>query len=318
MRGPLTVRRPFVARGGFTLAEMLITVVLFGLVVGALMTVIRRQQAFYRSAGQMMEVRSQADQAFGIVPRDLRAISSIGDDITEISDSAITFRAQLGSSVVCAHTTTVVVVPPAARLMKGHRLSVWRDDPAVGDELFIYDDGEEPSEVDDSWKTHEITGVAKGAVNSANACLPATGFVTAADTADSWRFTVTPNISKTIGQGAPIRIGRLASYALYQAADGQWYVGYEEFVGGAWTARAPVSGPHRAYSGTAGESGLNFVYLDDAENVLDPSDATSLPLVARIDITIRGMTKNDVDMPGKEREQFIDSLYASVNIRNRQ
>src|SRR5688500_8084369 len=167
MRRSASIRSPGAARAGFTMIEMLITVVLFGLVVGGLMTVIRRQQAFYRSTGQMMEVRSQADQAFGIVPRDLRAISSIGDDIVEMSDSAITFRSQLGSTVLCSKTANVVVAPPAARLMKGHRLSVWREAPAIGDELFIYDDGDEPSEVDDSWKTYEITGVAKGAVNSA-------------------------------------------------------------------------------------------------------------------------------------------------------
>jgi prepilin-type N-terminal cleavage/methylation domain-containing protein len=314
---PAASRRPPL-RSGFTLIEMMIVLVLFGIVVGGLMTVIRRQQAFYRSAGQMMEVRSQADQAFGILPRDLRAISSVGNDITAFTDTSITFRSQLGSSVLCSKTTNVVIVPPVARLMKKHRLTVWREQPVVGDTLFVYDDGSEPSEVDDSWKGYGITAVAKGPVGSANACPTTTGFITVADTADSWRFTVSPNLSTTIVQGAPIRFGRKVRYALYQAADDEWYIGYQDSTAAGWTARSPVSGPHRAYSDDPGESGLTFLYLDNAENELDPTVPANKALVARIDLTIRGMTKNDVDMPGRKREQFVDSLVASVNLRNRQ
>ena len=309
---------PRAARRGLTLVEMMIVIILFGLVVGGLITVIRRQQAFYRSASQMMEIRSQADQALGILPRDLQAISTAGADIREFSDSGITFRAQLGSSVLCSKTVNVVVVPPVARLMKKHRLTAWRETPAVGDVLFVYDDGAEPSEVDDSWQQYSITGVAKAAVNSANACQPATGFVTAADTADSWRFTVTPNLSATIVQGAPIRFARKVKYALYQAGDDQWYVGYQDSTAAGWSTRAPVSGPHRAYSTVAGKSGLSFVYYDASENELDPTNAANKPLVARIDLTVRGITKNDVDMPGRKRAQYVDSLVSAINVRNRQ
>jgi hypothetical protein len=220
--------------------------------------------------------------------------------------------------VVCSFAGSTVVVPPNARLMKGARLTVWREQPVVGDQMMIYDDGEEPSEVDDVWRTYTISGVAKGAVNSANACLPATGFVTAADTADSWRFTASSALSTTIRQGAPIRFARRTRYSLYQAADGEWYVGFEENVGGAWSAVGPISGPHRAYSATAGESGLSFVYYDEAGTELDPTNIANAPLVARVDVTVRGRTKNNVEIPGKAREQFVDSLYASVNLRNRQ
>ncbi|HEX6058027.1 MAG TPA: prepilin-type N-terminal cleavage/methylation domain-containing protein [Gemmatimonadaceae bacterium] len=315
MRAPANPRAP---RAGLTLIEMLIVVILFGMVMGTMMTVIRRQQAFYRSASQMMEVRSQADQAFGILPRDLRAISSIGGDIFSMTDSSVTFRSQLGSTVVCAKTTNVLTVPPSSRLFKRHRLTTWRTTPVVGDEILVYDDGEEPSEVDDSWKTYSITAVAKGAVASANACPPSTGFVVAADTADSWRFTVSPNLSATIAQGAPVRFGRKVRYALYEAGNGEWYVGYEDSTGAGWSARGPVSGPHRPFSSTAGASGLNFAFIDDAGTELDPSVPTNAEFVARIDVTIRGMTKNDVVIPGKEQEPLVDSLYASVNLRNRQ
>lgn len=303
---------------GFTLLEMLIVVVLFGLVLGGLMTVIRRQQAFYRSAGEMMEVRSQADQAFGILARDLRTISSVGGDIFAMTDTSITFRSQLGSSVMCFKSTDRVVVPPVDRLLKRHRLTVWREEPVVGDEVLVFDEGALTNETDDTWRTHSVTGKFSEINGTAGACPAATGFVTAADTGKSWRFTVSPNLSSTIVQGAPIRFGRKAKYALYQAADAQWYVGYQDSTGSGWSARAPVSGPYRSYSATAGASGLNFVYVDAAGNILDPSVAGNRALVSRIDLTIRGITRNVVDIAGKEREQFVDSLAVSVDIRNRQ
>jgi prepilin-type N-terminal cleavage/methylation domain-containing protein len=306
------------SRAGFTLLEMLIVIILFGLVMGSMMLVIRRQQAFYRSAGQMMELRSQAGQALGILPRDLRAISSIGGDITEMSDDQIGFRSQTGSAVVCSFAGSTVVVPPHARLMKGARLTVWREQPVAGDVMMIYDDGDQPSEVDDLWRAYTISGAAKGAVNSANACAPSTGFVTAADTADSWRFTATAAISTTIRQGAPVRFARTTRYSLYEAADDEWYVGFEENVGGAWSTIGPVSGPHRAYSADEGESGLTFVYYDQNGTELDPTNMANAPNVARIDVTVRGRTKNDVVIAGKTKEQVVDSLYASVNLRNRQ
>lgn len=312
----LTDRRA--PRAGLTLVELMIVIVLFGLVMGTMMTVIRRQQAFYRSAGQMMEVRGQADQAFGILPRDLRAISSAGGDITAFSDTAITFRSQLGSAVLCSKTANEIVVPPEARLVKRHRLTAWREEPVAGDQVMIYDDGDLPSEEDDGWATYSITGKAKGAVNSSNACAASTGFVVPADTADSWRFAVTPALSSTIVQGAPIRFARKVRYALYKAANGEWYIGYQDSTGAGWSTRAPVSGPHRAFSATDGESGLTFVYRDDTGAELDPTSPANMPLVARIDLTIRGMTKNDVVIPGKAQEPFVDSLYASVNLRNRQ
>lgn len=282
------------------------------------MTVIRRQQAFYRSAGEMMEVRSQADQAFGILPRDLRAISSVDGDIFSMTDSSITFRSQLGSSVLCTGSGNLVIVPPEARLVKKHRLTVWREEPKVGDEMLIFDEGPLTSEIDDSWQALSITGKAKGAVNSSNACPTTTGFVVVADTADSWRFTLSANLNPTVVQGAPIRFGRKVRYALYQAADAQWYVGYQDSTGTGWSARSPVSGPHRAFSTTAGASGLNFLYLDETGAQLDPTVSSNMAFVARIDLTVRGMTKNDVVIPGKTEAPFVDSLYASVNLRNRQ
>ena len=311
--GPRRAPRP-----GITLIEMLIVLILFGIVVGGLMRVIRGQQAFYRSTGQMMEVRSQNDQALGILPRDLRAASSVDGDITAFSDSAITFRSQLGSSVLCAKTTNEVVIPPVGRLFKRHRLTVWREAPTTGDEILIFDEGPLQAEIDDSWKVYSITNVAEPAANSSNACQTTTGFVVAADTAKSFRYTVSPNLSATIGQGAPIRFGRKVRYALYQAADAQWYLGWQDSTNAGWTTRSPVSGPHRAYSETAGESGLEFVYYDAAGNELDPATYANRLLVAQVDLTIRGITRNDIEVPGKTRQQFVDSLVASVNLRNRQ
>src|SRR5207248_11613168 len=84
---------PMKRASGFTLAELMLVVALLGLVVGATMTVLVRQQQFYRSAGQISGVREQLRQAIGAITTDLRAVSPLDGDFYAISDKSVEFRA---------------------------------------------------------------------------------------------------------------------------------------------------------------------------------------------------------------------------------
>jgi len=132
------------------------------------------------------------------------------------------------------------------------------------------------------------------------------------------RITLGSNISATITTGAAIRFVRRVRYSLYQAPDNQWYLGYQDSTSAGWSTRSPVSGPHRAYSAVAGKSGLNFVYRNASGAVLSTATPADMALVARMDITLRGMTRSEVDVPGKLKGKYVDSLFASVGLRNRQ
>src|SRR5437870_13788722 len=90
-------------RAGFTLIELLISMVLMGLVSGAIAQMLLRQQRFYNSTNDLINTRQQIRQAAAMLPADLRGISSVGGDISVMSDSALEFRSVSGRSVVCSY-----------------------------------------------------------------------------------------------------------------------------------------------------------------------------------------------------------------------
>ena len=108
---------PVSRRRGFTLTEMLFVLVIFGLVAGATMRIIVRQQKFYAGTTDLMAMRNTLRDLGEAIPTDLRGISSIGGDILSMSDSAIDFRLPTGITVICtigALRTTVVGLPTAS------------------------------------------------------------------------------------------------------------------------------------------------------------------------------------------------------------
>ena len=143
--------------GGFTLAELMLVVVLLGLTVGATMTVLARQQQFYRSAGQLSEVRTQLRQAIGAIPTDLRAVSPSGNDFYALSDKAVEFRAVTGSAIICRIASATQFLIPPLELANGNTLTVWSTAPVAGDSFFVYDDSTNIGPDDDTWKALSIT-----------------------------------------------------------------------------------------------------------------------------------------------------------------
>src|SRR5438094_6783273 len=102
----LTVHAPTCStrRAGFTLVELVITLVLVSFVAGAIVKLLLRQQRFYNSTTELIQTRQQIRQAAAMLPSDLRGISSIGGDIYAVTDSSLEFRSVFGISIVCVNT----------------------------------------------------------------------------------------------------------------------------------------------------------------------------------------------------------------------
>src|SRR5439155_792369 len=100
----LSVKPTTGGRAGFTLVELIITLVLVSFVAGAIVKLLLRQQRFYNSTTELIETRQQIRQAAAMLPSDLRGISSIGGDIYVMTDSSLEFRSVFGSSIVCVNT----------------------------------------------------------------------------------------------------------------------------------------------------------------------------------------------------------------------
>ena len=124
-------------RRGFTLTELMVSLVMFGIVSGIILNMVRAQQRFYRGATEVIDVRSQLRQAAAIMPLELRSVSTVstvkpagspyqasvlGSDITFMDDKEMRFRSTYGSGVACQvvnATNTVSLAPQVlARLIR--------------------------------------------------------------------------------------------------------------------------------------------------------------------------------------------------------
>ena len=298
-------------RRGFTLTELMITVVLFGLVMAVLMNVIVRQQRFYRGANDIIDTRTQIRQAASVLPLDLRAVSSVGADIKAISDSSITVLATIGTAIICGTGGTEFQVPPLG--ISRHTLTSWHSIPVRGDSVFVYDEGGLRGSEDDSWQRVRVDTI-----------LPVTnGCATYLDPGGSengmQRYIVRlgSSLSPTVIPGAVVRFVRPVRYRFYRAGDGNWYLGYEQYVASAWGGIQPLAGPYRPYDNTGATSGLRFRYFNESGTAIGGTDSASRASIARIDLDIRGVGTDARNIAQARIGQFRDSLLLRVAIRNR-
>jgi hypothetical protein len=258
-----------------------------------------------------------------MLPSDLRAISSAGNDIYYMSDSAIEFRSTFGSSVVCKIITSgggSIVLPPR-NTAKGARWTSWAQTPVIGDSIALYDESATTGSKDDRWTLHQITGWTLVTGDVSTGCQSSTRFVLASDltsTNPSFRLVLSPAFPATMTQGAAVRFLKRARYNLYRAADGLWYLGYRDCL----TSRTPqcstvqpIGGPYQPYATPgSGTSGVEFAYYDSLGAV-----TTNRQQVARISVVIRGQSSELVQLggPGSPWTTFQDSLTLEVALRNR-
>jgi prepilin-type N-terminal cleavage/methylation domain-containing protein len=320
------MRRLSGLRRGFTLVELLVALVLFGIVAGAIINLVAKQQRFYRGATEMIDTRTQLRQAASVLPSDLRGLSSISGDITMMTDTAVQFVTIFGSSVVCGrqnpgNPSAIIYLAPSD--LARHTLTSWYDTPAAGDVAYMFDEKVDTSAVDDDW-----TGFT---INGGGAPTPTAGLCTASPLRDAaldvakqaYSMTVASAVPTTVKDGAVVRFGRQVRYSLYKPLnDTLWYLGYRKCPAGACETVQPISGPYRAWASGGATNGLGFTYYDSTGAKITGTTATDMKNVARIDVMLRGAgteVKNKASYSAqKNNTTFQDSLLLRIAIRNRQ
>lgn len=292
------------ARRGFSLIELMVILALSSIVIGGLMSVLVRQQRFYRGTADLIETRSQIRQAAGIIPSDLRGVSTIGGDILAVSDTSMVFWATIGQAVACVATpgAYAISIPPLV-LANNNTLASFTMTPSAGDTVYVYHDGLTEAASDDEWLPYGITGPPTA---STLACLALTG--NADLNTERYSFPLSTPLGANLSVGTPLRFLRRTRYTLFQAQDDAWYLGYcsPDCVGDP----QPIAGPF--LPGAGANSGVSFSYQDAA------GAATTVPAnIVQVSIVVRGQTEGIVDMGGYNTTQIGDSLRFSVAIRNR-
>jgi hypothetical protein len=293
------------ARRGFSLVELMVILALSSIVIGGLTSVLVRQQRFYRGTADLIETRSQIRQAAGIIPSDLRGVSTVGGDILEVSDTSMIFWATIGQAVACVAVPGAqeISIPPLV-LANKNTLASFSMTPGRGDTVYVYHDGLTDAASDDEWVPYGITDA------PATSTLPCGDLTGNADLlTERYSFPLDKPLEANLRVGTPLRFVRRTRYTLFQASDAAWYLGYcsPDCAG----APQPIAGPF--LPGGGANSGVSFSYQNAA------GAATAIPAnIVQVSIVVRGKTEGIVDMGGYSKTQVGDSLRFSVAIRNRQ
>ena len=302
-------------RRGLTLPEVLIAIVMLAIVGTGLTRVLVKQQQYYKDASATTVSKRELRLGASVLPAELRSISSSGGDIIAMSESEMTMRSYTGSGVVCARTTGLLndlITLPPTNLAK-HTLTTFMSAPQVGDTVFIYNEGTDRGQVDDTWDKFAITAAA----TSTTACPGAPYTDPVLDlptTKPRLVYTLDGALSANVQVGSVIRFSRPLRYKIYQEASGSWYLGFQNYAGGSWGTASAIAGPYRSFAaGDNGTTGLQFRFYDTLGVRI--TTMTNTVRVARADVYLR---TNAGTSAIKERNgaTLRDSVLMRVAIRN--
>jgi|GEM_PF-1025069 len=300
---------PRIARRGFTLVEVLVTLSLLG-VVGTIVTrMLMDQQRFFQQTNEQMGVRRELRSAVSLLPADLRSMSSVGGDIQSFDATQITFRTTTGAAIICAKQgTTIIDLPPLN--MARTTLASWYTTPVVGDTIFAFR-ADSMGAGGDSWAAHRITAVASDAT-----LCPLSPFLDPVLDVGKlrWRLTVTPALADSEKVGASIRFTRSVKYSLVAGTGTNFYLGKAEYLSGVWGAATAVAGPFVAPAAN-GSGGLAFALYDSVGVVIN--NVANAAAVSRIDVRMRGQGVSASGAYGTMQTPK-DSLLLRIALRNRQ
>jgi type II secretory pathway component PulJ len=288
------------SRRGFTLAEIALALVLGALVLGLVATIGSRLQQRLALQADRLSTREQLSSAAEVLPIDLRALSPNGGDIAvgEARDSSIQLRATIANALVCAATSTTLLLAPY--LAPGGRAVAMPMQP--GDTVWLLVDNDSG----EGWRPLRLRG-ARTVLGSCSPPLDADG-AKVFDVAHIWSADVADSVAATMG--AIARITRPMRFSFYRASDSRWYLGIRSWNSATlqFNTIQPVSGP---FAAVTQDRGTRFQYFDDAGTRLLSTSADTRQ-IARIEaILFSEPSSRSVASPR-------DSIAVVVALRNRQ
>ena len=298
-------------RRGISLVELLVALALFGVVGAATLRALDRQARFHTGIIAILESRAQHAAAHEAIAVELRSVSPAAGDLARLSDSAVVFRFPVATGVACDVTSGAIDLAPDS-VAAGQLLARARTAPQAGDTAWILDDGPSDLAADDNWVPVALSAVTR----SAGRCMTSALLDPVLDAATpSWRLSHGTTLPPTVVAGAPVRLTRVARFALYRGGTGEHWLGFAEWnpAANAWVAIQPVSGPYLPFNaGAPASSGI-------AMRGLDSSGAPgfvpgSMPHM--VTFATRRRTTRRIRMDGVPVGQYADSLHSLITLRN--
>jgi prepilin-type N-terminal cleavage/methylation domain-containing protein len=277
-------------RPGFTLVELIVSLLIFALIGGAIVKTLSTGQRAYDAQVQHIDMQQNVRFAAGLLTGELRELDASDGDIQAMDSVSLRIRSMRQMGIVCSlpvlgGALVGVNVLNAVTFVVRDTLQSIRYF-AQGDSILVYYEGNSTTRADDSW----IAGVLTTNVGASALTNCTDGTKYADGTTRKGRLftanlyfdqTLTPaqaNAAGNIPLGAPIRAFQWVTYRPLKV-NNQWYIGFDS--SGASATEQPLVGP------LTDSLGMKFMYYDSLFNRLAPPyDAATRKKVARISIPL--------------------------------
>lgn len=293
------------ARRGFTMIELLVSLVLLGLISAALYRVLVNNQRLYMAHTQRIELAQNIRAAGSILPAEFRELDAFDGDIIAMAPTRLELRVMRWLSFVCVPPLMGGALNGVQMVIRGgapgQPMYFGSREPNVFlDTMLIYYDGDPTTRQDDFWARGTFNAIPNAPTTCPDPNPPGP------QPAVRVNFTLNLlglglNAVNAIPVGAPVRGYEHVVYQLYQpGGDTSSYVGFQ-----------PANGTMQPLIGPVLANGLTFQYFDVNGNV-----TANRFNVARIDITVRARTTAAVRSGEAPRATVVDSVVTSVALRN--
>jgi prepilin-type N-terminal cleavage/methylation domain-containing protein len=258
----MPVRRPVPlvrARAGFTLIEIMISLVVGLLVLGGVYGLMITQGRGFGKQREVIDVRETSRDAIGLLAWDLRHAASGQSPLLVMGTNTVTLRSPQGLGVVCGKHLTLA------------RYGLWKTAGTIqataDDSALVYQVGS------NSWKALRIAAVGTPAAMGVATCAWPGARVP--DMVIELTVTAVADTA-LLKIGAPLRNFRRVEYAEY-SLNGRWWLGRKI---GAAASYDQLTGPLVSPS----LNGLQLAYYDSTGAVTaDPNKVASVAVTLRME-----------------------------------
>lgn len=281
------------SRRGFTMIELLVALVLFGLVGTSIYRLLVTNQRLYVSQSERVNTNQAARAAASILPGSIRELSASdpdGSDILVATSTGFRYRSLKNVYFACQNGTAGQIIVDGARWFGIRAIDV------TTDSLLIFAEGDPTTRTDDRWLHANVIAATAGTSCSA----PSTTSLTLTVTLLSGAMT-------SVLKGAPIRSYQIEQVSAYADAGSNWWLGSQTINKTTGTASTiqPIVGPLQS------DSGLALAYYDSTGTV-----TANRALISRIGITVRSRSMSQAQTGTGSVGYITQNLGTIVSLRN--
>lgn len=283
---------------GFTLAELLVALVLFGIVSTAIYQLLVNNQRLYRQQTQRIELNDNVRSAVAIFPAELRALDAAdpsGSDIIEMTDTSVAYKAVRVLRWTCDSLET------GTQLSMDTTVYALRTIDPSYDSLLIFADSNPMRREDDHWYHADVTSAPQSGSGCTNGAVKLNIALNLPRASSNTQLVARDDVL----MGSPVLAFELVRMMSYQDTFGDTWLGMQRYrKTSGWSTLQPVVGPLQS-------GGLRFTYYDaSGAATTDPSQ------VARIEIAVIGRTSQMLRLSTGHMGYLLDSLATQVALRN--